>query len=147
MDLIYTYIYIYDYDEISIMPRYGLLVYIFIMNILNCLWIISQNNIRRMSLSWWCHYVAYWYKIYDDIVWWLYMMMRCHKDTGWLRSTTSSYGWTFDRGRIWGDYDSLHRSCLRDINLGKVVGVLSWYITHVRHTGVDTSVGTVYDIF
>ena len=37
------------YDENSIMPRCGLLVYIFIMIILNYLWIISQNNIRCMS--------------------------------------------------------------------------------------------------
>ena len=74
------------------MPRYGILIYIFIMIILNCLWIISLNNIRRMSLSWWCHYVTYWYKIYDDIIWWLYMIMRCHEDTVMLRSTMGSYG-------------------------------------------------------
>ena len=61
------------------------------MIILNCLWIISQNNIRFMRWSWWRHYVAYWYKIYDNIVWWLYMMMICHKDTVMLRSTMGSY--------------------------------------------------------
>ena len=37
------------------------------------------------------------------------MMMRCHDDTVMLRSTTSLYGQTCDRGRIWENYDSLHR--------------------------------------
>ena len=65
----------------------------------------------------------------------------------WLRSTMGFYGRTCDRGCIWGDYDSLHRGCLRDVSLGRMVGVSSWYITHGQHTRDNTSVGTVYDIF
>ena len=79
----------------------------------------------------------------------IYMMTRCHEDMDiqWLlRSTTGSYERTCNRGRIWEDYDSLHRSCLGDVNLRKMVGVSSWCITHVRHARVNTSVGTVITV-
>ena len=83
------------------------------------------------------------YKLYDDIIWWWDVM----RTRWWLRSTMGSYGRTCDRGCIWGDYDSLHRGCLRDVSLGRMVGVSSWYITHGQHTRDNTSVGTIYDIF
>ena len=111
------------------MPRCGLLVYIFIMIILNCLWIISVNNIRCMSWSWWCHYVAYWYKIYDDIVWWLYMMMRCHENTMMLRSTMGPYWRTCVEIAYGKTMIHSTETVLRDISLGRVVGMSPWCIT------------------
>ena len=36
---------------------------------------------------------------------------------------------------------------LGDVSSLKVVGVSPWYIIHGRHTRINTSVGTVYDIF
>ena len=39
---------------------------------------------------------------------------------------------------------SLHRGCMGDNSSGIVVGVLAWYIAHVWHTRVNTSVGSVY---
>ena len=81
--------------------------------------------------------------LYDDFLWWWDVM----RTRWWLCSTTGSYGWTCDRGRIWGVYDSLLRGYLGDVSSRRVVEVSSWCITHVRHTRVNTSVGTVYDIF
>ena len=45
------------------------------------------------------------------IIRWSYMMMRYHKETVMLRSTTGPYGRTCDRNRIWENDDSLHRGC------------------------------------
>ena len=42
---------------------------------------------------------------------------------------------------------SLHRGCMGDDSSKRVVEVLAWCIAHVRHTRVNTSVGTVYIIF
>ena len=84
-------------------------------------------------------YIIWWF-LYDDVTWEMILQW-------WLRSIMSSYGRTCDRDRIWGDYNSLHRGCLRDISSKRVVGVSSWCITYVRHIRVNTSVGTVYDIF
>ena len=81
--------------------------------------------------------------LYDDFIW-QWDVMRTQ---WWLHSITGSYERTCDRGRIWGDYNSLHQGYLRDVSLRRVVGVSLWWITHVRHTRVNTSVGTVYDIF
>ena len=39
---------------------------------------------------------------------------------------------------------SLHRDCLRDVSLGRMVKVSTWCITHGRYTWVNTSVSTVY---
>ena len=65
----------------------------------------------------------------------------------WLRSTTGSYG----RPEIevaYGETDIvLHRGCLGDVSLGRVVGVSTWCITHGRHTRINTNVGTVYAFF
>ena len=83
------------------------------------------------------------YILYDDIIWWWDVM----RTRWWLRSTTSFYGRTCDEDRIWRDYDSLHRGCLGDFGSGKVIRMSSWYITYGQHTRVNTSVGTVYDIF
>ena len=81
--------------------------------------------------------------LYDDFI-----MMSYHKDTWWwLRSTTGLYGRTYDRGRIWRNYDSLHWGCCEDFSLKRVVGVFPWYITHGRHTRFNTNVCTIYDIF
>ena len=44
--------------------------------------------------------------------------MRCHEDMVMLRKTMGSY----DKGRIWGNHDSLHRGCLGDISSERVVG-------------------------
>ena len=96
-----------------------------------------------MIWSWWRHYVAYWYKLYDDF----YMMMRCHEDTVMLRSTTGFYGWTCIEVAYQEIMIHSTATVLGDVSSRIVVGVSSWYITHGRHTWVNTSVGTVYDIF
>ena len=71
-------------------------------------------------------------------------MMRFMDLWWWLRSTTGPYG----RPELETAYGetaiSLHRGCLGDVSLGRVVGVSTWCITHGRHTRVNTSVGTVY---
>ena len=88
------------------------------------------------------------YILYDGITrWYIIWWWNVIRTQRWLRSITNSYRRTCDRGRIWGDYDSLHRGFLKDVSSKKVVEVSSWYITHGRHTQVNTSVGTVYDIF
>ena len=71
---------------------------------------------------------------YDEVLdlWW------------WLRSTTSSYGRPELEAAYGKTVISLHRDCLGDVSLGKVVGVSTWCITHSRHTRVNNSVGTVY---
>ena len=65
----------------------------------------------------------------------------------WLRSTTSSYGRLVLEATYGKMVISLYRGCLGDVSLGKVVGVSTWLITHGRHTQVNTSVGTIYNIF
>ena len=95
----------------------------------------------------WCHYVAYWYKLYDDINDDFYMMMRCHEDTVMLHNTTDPY----ERISVEAAYGKtmIHstEAVLGDVSSGIVVGVSLWYISHSRHTQVNTSVGIVYDIF
>ena len=95
-----------------------------------------------MIWFWWRHDVAYWYILYDGFTWWWDVM----RTRWWFRNITGSYRRTCYRGRIWEDYDSLYRGCLGDISSRRVVGVFSWYITHSRHTQVNTSVDTVYGI-
>ena len=116
---------------------------------LNCLWIVLCilrdiwyyfDDVTTWHIGMYINYIM---KLYDDFIWWWDVM----RTQWWLRSTTSSYRRTCDRGRIWRDYDSLHRGCLENVSSGRVVGVSLWCITHVRHTRVNTSVGTVYDIF
>ena len=97
-------------------------------------------------MSWfqWRHDVTYWYILHDD----LYMMMRCHEDTRMLRSTTSSYGWTCDRCHIRGDHDSLHRGyCGWCLAWEEWLGCHHDASPHGRHTWINTSVGSIYDIF
>ena len=84
--------------------------------------LISQNGNWFTEIYWW----------YDLEIWW------------WLHSTKGSYG----RHEIEAAYGetviSLHRDCLGDVSSGRVVGVSTWYITHGRHSRVNTSVGTIY---
>ena len=74
-------------------------------------------------------------------------MMICHEDMVMLRSITDPYG----RPMIEVAYEkmiiSLHRSCMGDDSLRRVVGVSAWCIIHVWHTRVNTSVGSVYITF
>ena len=62
----------------------------------------------------------------------------------WLRSTTGPYGWLELEATYGETAMSLHRGCLGDVSSKRMVGVSTWYITHGRHTRVNTSVGTVY---
>ena len=76
----------------------------------------------------------------------LMMMVTCLEDIEirwWLRSTTGSYGRPvlevaygeflyFTPPRLYGENSS-----------GRVVGVSACYITHARHTWVNTSVGSI----
>ena len=97
-----------------------------------------------LYIIWWYYKMIYYMMIlHDDIIWWWDVI----RTQWWLRSTTGFYGWTCYKGRIWGDYDSLRRGCLRDVSSKIMVEVLSWYITHGRHTQVNTNVGTAYDFF
>ena len=76
--------------------------------------------------------------IYVMILWGVVMRTRW-----WLHSTTGSYG----RLVLEVAYGETIIHCLGDFSLGRVVGVSTWYITHGRHTRVNTSVGTIYGIF
>ena len=64
-----------------------------------------------------------------------------------LRSTMGPYG----RPVIEVAYEkmilSLHRDCMGDDSLRRVVGVSTWCIAYVWHTRVNTSVGSLYIIF
>ena len=74
--------------------------------------------------------ILYWWDVFER--WW------------WLRSTTSFYG----RLEIEATYGeiviSLHRGCLKDVSSERGVGMLTWCITHGRHTRINTSVDTLY---
>ena len=81
--------------------------------------------------------------MYTMILWW-WVVMR----TRWLlRSTTDPYGRPVIEVAYGEMVLSLHRSCVGDDSSRRVVGVSVWCITHVRHTRVNTRVGSVYIIF
>ena len=70
-------------------------------------------------------------------------------DTGFhmmvmLRSITGPYGRSVIEVAYGEMILSLHRGCMGDDSLGRVVGILAWCITHVWHTRINTSVGSVY---
>ena len=65
--------------------------------------------------------MAYWYILYDD----LYMIMRCHKDTEMLRSTTSPYGRTCVEAAYGETMIHSIEAILGDVNSGRVVEVSS----------------------
>ena len=93
----------------------------------NGLWFYDKPSvaINLLILRWW------------DVleIWW------------WLRSTTGSYRRPVLEVAYGETVISLHQGCLRDVSSGRVVGVLTWLITHSWHTRINTSVGTVYNIF
>ena len=57
--------------------------------------------------------------------------MRCHEDTVMLRSTTGPYGRPMLEVAYGEIILSLHRDCMGDNSLGKVVGVSACCIAHV----------------
>ena len=64
--------------------------------------------------------ILYWWDVLK--IWW------------WLRSTTGSYG-RLELEAAYGEtVISLHRDCLGDVSSKRVVEVLTWFITHGRHT-------------
>ena len=81
--------------------------------------------------------------MYIMILWWWDVM----RTRWWLRSTTGPYGRPVIEVAYGEMILSLHRGCMEDDSLGRVVGVSAWCIIHVWHTRVNTSVGTVYIIF
>ena len=63
-----------------------------------------------------------------------------------LRSTTGPYGRSVIEVAYGEMIFSLHRGCMGDDSLGRVVGVSVWCIVYVQHTRVNTNVGSVYII-
>ena len=76
-----------------------------------------------------------------------FILMRFFERWWWLRSSTCSYGRPVLEAAYGETVISFHWGCLRDVSSERVVGVSTWLITHSRHTWVNTSVGTVYNIF
>ena len=67
---------------------------------------------------------------------------------GWcLCSITGPYGRPVIEVAYGEMMISLHQGCIGDDSSGRVVGVSAWCITHVRHTRINTNVGSVYNIF
>ena len=64
-----------------------------------------------------------------------------------LRSTTGPYGRYVIEVAYGEMIISLHRGCMGDDSSRRVVRVSTWCIVHVWHTRVNTSVGSVYNIF
>ena len=64
-----------------------------------------------------------------------------------LRSITGPYGWPMIEIAYGEMIFSLHRGCMEDDSSRRVVGVSAWCITHVWHTRVNTSMGSVYIYF
>ena len=88
--------------------------------------------------------------VYIYIYIYLFMMSRWYEKMvlqWWLRSTTGSYGRTYVEATYREIMIHSTMAIFRDVSSRRMVGVLPWYITHSRHTRVNTSVGTVYDIF
>ena len=81
--------------------------------------------------------------MYTMILWW-WVVIRTQ---WWLRSTAGPYGGPMIEVAYEKMILSLHRGCMRDDSSGRVVRVSVWCITHVGHTRVNTSVGSVYNIF
>ena len=73
--------------------------------------------------------------LYNDV-------MRCHKDTVMLRSTTGPYDQPVIEVAYGETLFSLYCDCMGE-NTGKVVGVSTCCIAHARHTRVNTSVGSI----
>ena len=61
-----------------------------------------------------------------------------------LRSTTGPYGRLVIEVAYGEMILSLHWGCMGDDSSGRVVGVSAWCIAHVRHTQVNTNVGSMY---
>ena len=59
------------------------------------------------------------------------MMMRYHEDMVMLRSTTGPYGRPMIEVAYGEMILSLHRGCMRDDSLGRVVGVSAGCVAHV----------------
>ena len=74
-----------------------------------------------------------------DYVMDLYLMVM-------LCSTTGPYGRPVIEVAYGEMIFSLHWGCLGDDRSGRVVGVSAWYIAHVWHTRINTSMGSVYVI-
>ena len=106
-------------------------------------------EVRFSKGLWWSsHEVAMYFIMYT----YSYFYVNYDYDTGFyvmmmLRSTTSPYG----RPMIDVAYGEmiflLHRDCMGDDSSRRVIGVSAWCIAHVRHTRVNTSVGSKYIIF
>ena len=99
-------------------------------------WMILMMMPRGGYVFWYIHIFMF----YDDF-------MRCHEDTVMLRSTTGFYGRPVLEVAYGEIIFSLHRGYLRDISSGRVVRMSAWCITHIWHTRVNTSVGSVYIFF
>ena len=97
-----------------------------------------------MILLWWGHEVANGLDIYTYI--WLWWGFRIYGDATW------HYGplWTdLDWGNIWGDWWFSRSRLFREETLAqeKRLGCRHDASLHGWHTRVNTSVGTIYDIF
>ena len=97
---------------------------------------------------WWLgHEVAIYFDIYIRIRMFDHDYDMDFHLTMMLHSTTSPYGWPVIEIAYGEMIFSLHRGCMGVDSLGRVVGTSAWCITHVWHTQVNTSVGSMYIIF
>ena len=83
---------------------------------------------------------------HDILVYILYDEMSWGHDDGYVVLHTPMEGLVID-AIYWETMIHSTEAVLRDVSSRRVVGMSSWYITHGWHTRVNTSVGTVYDIF
>ena len=91
---------------------------------------------RRGNIYFFMYTYSYLYDDYDYDIGFYVMVM--------LRSTTSPYRWPMIEVAYGEMILSLHRGYIGDGSSGRVVGVSAWCIAHVRHTRVNTSVGSMY---
>ena len=93
------------------------------------------------AMRWQCiliyiYIYSYLYDNYDYDTDFHVMVMLC--------STTGPYGRPVIEVAYGKMILSLHQGCMGDDNSRRVVGVSAWCIAHVRHTQVNTSVGSMY---
>ena len=107
---------------------------------------VCDFYIRFSGWLWWLsHEVARYFK-------YIYLYIDHDYDMDFLvmvmlRSTTGLYGQPMIEVAYGEMIFSLHRGCMGDDSLGKVVEVSAWCIAHVWHTWVNTSVGPFIYIY
>ena len=87
----------------------------------------------------------------DDIthntIWWFMWWWDVMRTWWWLRSTTGSYGWHMVEAAYGETIIHSTKGVWEILAQEEWLAVSTWYITHGRHTRVNTCVGTIYGIF